>query len=116
MALFAAFVWIGPGGPSPSYRVERIALYVTAAADVLTTRMAIRNGAYEGNPLLTRIVGKTPSTLKLVAVKAAGIGLVELSAHVLKKRGEHGQARAAYWIMAITNGLVSGFNLQWAWK
>jgi hypothetical protein len=46
--MFASLVMFA--APQPSYTVERIALYVSAAADIITTRIAIRKGSHEGNP------------------------------------------------------------------
>lgn len=98
-----------------SFTAERVALYATAAADVLTTRLAIRNGAYEGNALLTPIIGKTPSTLKLIGVKAVAVGAIELSAWVLRKHGHVGQARSSYWVPVVRWGVASGANLRFVW-
>lgn len=99
-----------------SMRGERIALYVTAAADVLTTRHAITQGATEGNPLLSPLVGRTPSTVQLVAVKAGAIALIEWLAARARQRGNYKLAKALYQLAAIPWGLVSGFNLRFAFK
>lgn len=92
----------------------RIALVAAATADVVTTRIAIRNGGREANGLLTRIIGPQPSTLKLVGVKLAAIGLIEASSAHLRRKGQHGLARANYWIATLAWAWASGWNLQWA--
>lgn len=112
--LFVSLVAFTP--PQPSFKAERIALYVTAAADIITTRVAIRNGSYEGNPALAKLVGKTPSTLKLIAVKAASIALTEWAARLNVKLGNTDTARYLYWISVVMWGYASGFNLRFAFK
>ena len=102
--------------PQPRLKGERIALYLAAASDVLTTRMAFRHGAHEGNPLLTPIIGKTPSTLKLVAVKVASIGVIEYAASYWRRRGRHKVARAIYHLSALSWGYAAGFNLRFVFK
>lgn len=99
-----------------SMRGERIALYVTAATDILTTRHAIMQGAVEGNPLAVKIVGRTPSTLKLVGLKAASIGLTEWVAARERRKGNYKRAKALYVLSAMSWGYASGFNLRWAFK
>jgi len=106
---------VGARTPERSFTAERIALYTVAAADVLTTRVAIRNGAFEGNPIARRLVGSTPSTLKLVGLKSAAIGVIELCAWALRKMGHTGQARSAYWVPAVWWGAASGANLRFVW-
>lgn len=112
--MFASLVMFT--APQPSYKAERIALYVSAAADILTTRIAIQKGSYEGNPIAAKIVGRKPSTLKLIGLKAVALAVTEWSARNHKKRGEHEYARLLYWITAASAMWVSGWNLQWAWK
>jgi hypothetical protein len=112
--IFAAFLLIAPvQAPvkEESYKAERIAVAVTAVTDILTTQVAIKNGANEGNKLLI----PKPTTLKLVGVKLAAISVLELSAAFQKKRGQHGRAKAMYWMTAVLWGLASGFNLQFVW-
>jgi hypothetical protein len=117
MVLIAVAAWASTVTfEAQRYRGERVALVLTAAADVITTRIAIRNGAQEGNPLLTPIVGKTPSTLKLVAVKAAAIGIIEWSASYWRKRGHPKIASAIYQISALSWGYAAGFNLRFVFK
>lgn len=99
-----------------SMRGERIALYLTAAADVLTTRHAITRGAREGNPLTARVLGRTPSTLKLAALKAASVGLTEWMAARERRKGHFKRAKALYVLSALSWGYASGFNLRWAFK
>jgi hypothetical protein len=101
--------------PKDTFRIERAALYTSAAADIITTRIAIRNGAFEGNPLLTPIIGKQPSTAKLLGVKAVSIAITELTAGYLRKKGEQGRAKAAYWISTVLWTFAAGMNLQFAW-
>lgn len=114
--LFAVFIALQPNSmPEPSYKAERIALYVTAAADVLTTRLAIINGAHEGNPAMGKILGRTPSTLKLVAAKAVSIAITEWAARYHRTRGNHRAATFLYWFSAFAWGYASGFNLRFAW-
>jgi hypothetical protein len=116
--IFAAFLLIAPvQAPvkEESYKAERIAVAVTAVTDILTTQVAIKNGANEGNKLLIPFVGRKPTTLKLVGVKLAAISVLELSAAFQKKRGQHGRAKAMYWMTAVLWGLASGFNLQFVW-
>lgn len=96
--------------PAPSHKAERIVLWATAAADVLTTRMAIIDGAREGNPILNRIIGKRPSTLKLVGAKLAAIAVVEWEVSRLRKQGKHKQAKALYLLSSLMWGYASGFN------
>lgn len=98
-----------------SYKVERILLITSATLDIVTTRNAIINGAYEGNPLLNKLVGKKPSTIKLVGVKLFSIGLTEVSANYLKNKGKHNEARFLYWISIISWTYVSGLNLRFSW-
>lgn len=91
-------------------------MYLAAAADIALTRDAIRKGAKEGNPLLTPLVGKTPSTLKLIGVKAVSIAVTELAARYHKKRGEHKMAKFLYWISTISWAYAAGWNIQWQFK
>jgi hypothetical protein len=107
-ATFAGMITIHP----PSYTAERIALVLTATADVITTRAAIRNGAIEGNPLLTPLVGKTPSTLKLIAVKAASMALIEAIARWHARNGRYALAKFTYHLAAWSWGYAAGFNLR----
>lgn len=100
--------------PPPSYRAERIALVSAAIADTVTTRMAIQNGGREGNGLLARVIGPRPSTLALVGVKLAAIGLIEASTAHLRRKGKHGLARFNYWIATLAWAWASGWNLQWS--
>jgi len=102
--------------PTPSYNGERVAMYVAAAADVITTRAVIINGGKETNPLLTPIIGTTPSTLKLVAAKAVSVGLTELAANYHKRHGRHKVARMLYRLATVSWLWVSGFNLRFVWK
>jgi hypothetical protein len=115
--LFSVLVALQPNSmPEPSYKAERIALYVTAAADIITTRVALHKGSYEGNALLAKLVGRKPSTLKLVAVKAGSIALTEWARRFYVKRGQSDTARFLYWWSVLLWGYASGWNLQWAWK
>lgn len=116
MLAFLAVVSMTQALPVPSYKAERIALYAAAAADILTTRNAIINGGTEGNPLLAPIIGKTPSTLKLVAAKAVSIAITELAARYHRKRGNHGMAKFLYWMSVVSWSYASGFNLRFAFK
>jgi hypothetical protein len=103
--------------PPPSYKAERIAMIVTAATDIITTRMAIINGrGKEGNPLLTPIVGETPSTMKLIGLKAAAIGLIEWGAAYHKRHGRHKLAKFLYHLASFSWGYASGFNLRFVFK
>lgn len=113
--LFVVTLTLPTPVPERGFAAERIALYAVTAADIITTRVAIRNGAYESNALLTPIIGKTPSTLKLIGVKAAAIGVIELSAWVLRKHDHTGQARSAYWVPVVWWGAASGANLRFIW-
>lgn len=99
-----------------SMKAERVAMVVTAATDILTTRHAIQNGATEANPLLRPLIGRTPSTTKLVAVKLAAMALVESLAIRERKRGNYKAAKALYMLTAFSWGYASGFNLRWAFK
>jgi hypothetical protein len=99
-----------------SMKRERTALYVTAATDILTTRHAITRGAVEGNPLVVKMMGHTPSTLKLVALKAGVIGVIEWLAAHERKRGNYKLAKALYVIAAVPWGTASGLNLRFAFQ
>lgn len=106
---------IAPMKRERSFTAERIGLYATAATDILTTRLAIRNGAFEGNPIARKIVGTTPSTAKLIGLKAASVGIIELFALALRKQGHTGHARVPYWVATVLWGAASGLNLRFAW-
>lgn len=99
-----------------SMKAERTALYLAAAADIATTRYAFTQGATEANPFVVRTLGKTPSTLKLVALKAASIGVTEWMAARERKKGNYKRAKALYVISAMSWSYASGFNLRWAFK
>lgn len=99
-----------------SVKAERIALYVTAATDILTTRHAITRGAVEGNPLAAKMVGRTPSTLKLVALKTAAMGVIEWLAARERRKGNYARAKVLYQLAAIPWGIASLSNLRFAFK
>lgn len=117
-ALFASTALPPVEDPRPitSMTWERVAIGTAAIADILTTRYAISKGAMEGNPLLTKLIGKQPSILKLVGVKAAAIALTELAAAHERKKGNYKRAKFLYVISAISWGYASGFNLRFAFK
>lgn len=99
-----------------SMRGHRIALYIAAAADIITTRNAITHGAREGNPLFTPFVGETPSTLKLVAAKALSIALTEWLAKRDRRAGNYKRAKSRFELSAISWSYASGFNLRFAFR
>jgi hypothetical protein len=101
--------------PAPSFKVERTLMYVGAAADITTTRLVIKNGGKEVNPILVKLFGKKPSTLQLISVKAVSIGIAEITVHYLKKQGKYGQAKFVYWMNAALNFFVAGMNLRYVW-
>lgn len=75
------------------------------AADVLSTRYALQNNpnAREGNPLL----GKNPGTGRLLATKAAGVGIQALLMKLLENQGKDGVAEAlGYGSGALGAGLA----------
>jgi hypothetical protein len=102
--------------PPPSMKTERILVYVTAITDIATTRQAIINGANEGNPLLTPFVGKTPSTLKLIGVKAVSILVTELAVKHFKGKKNYKMARFLLQWSAYLWAMASGSNLKFMFK
>jgi hypothetical protein len=102
--------------PAPSLKIERTLLYTSAVTDIVTTRLAIKNGATEGNPILNKIVGKEPSTLKLIGVKLAAIGIIELLAKHHMNKKQYSKAKYFYFIATYMWFLASGLNLSWQFK
>lgn len=102
--------------PPPSYKAERIALYITAITDIATTRVAIINGGKEGNRLLAPFIGKTPSTLKLISAKAVSILLTELAVKHYRGKKNYKLAKFLLEWSAYLWGLASGSNLRFAFK
>lgn len=97
--------------PERGFTSERVAMYSTAALDVVSTELALSRGGKEGNPVL----GERPNLSALVAVKAGSIAVTELAAHYLRKQGHLGRARFLYWVSAVLWGTAGVLNLRYVW-
>lgn len=102
--------------PAPSFTADRVAFYAAAAADVITTELALHRGHREGNPLLTPIIGEHPRLLTVVAIKAGAIGLVEAVAAWHRRHGRYGWARAMYRLGTVLWVAAAAANLRFAFR
>ena len=79
-------------------QIAIVAFAVTAMADALTSNRAIKAGKREGNPVLVKIIGPTPSLAQLLAVKA--VALVALAVALV-----NGPVPYAGWtVLAVSAG------------
>jgi hypothetical protein len=113
--IFAAALAIPLSSPVPAIEPNtprltgaRVAMYTAAALDIVSTKYVLANGGRETNALL----GRQPSTGKLLAFKAVMLAVNDATGQYLLRKGKVGQAKFVYWFAAGVGFLASAWNFQ----
>lgn len=88
-----------------------IAMCIAQAADVYTTLRAIKAGAVEGNPVVTKLLGKRPKAAGLLAIKIAVCGWVGYTLAAMGWQADNATLMGTATI-AVFLGAVAANNLR----